>query len=188
MGSIRDKTHEARDNDAYMTIDPRSIPALLKIIKLRGKIWEPAAGECHMVRSLEAAGESVYATDIKAYTPQLTHIQDFLTFKKIPHPHIRTIVTNPPNGLNIQFALHALKLMEPVGGMVALYQRHEWDTTKRAAPIFDHPAFAMKIIPRFRPYWIAPKPGEKSASPFHKWSWYVWDWKHRGPPIIRFSP
>lgn len=187
MGTLRDKTHEARDNGAYMTIDPRPIPALLKHVTPRGVVWEPAAGNCDMVNALEAAGCKTYPTDLIARVPQVAHEKDFLSFTNAPSPDIGTIITNPPNNLNRSFAQHALRMMEKNHGLIAFYQRHEWDTTKRTIFLFDHPKFAMKIVPRFRPYWVEPKPGEKSPSPFHRWSWYVWDWQHSGPPTLRFA-
>ena len=183
----RDKTTAPVRRDAWMTIDQRVVPALLKHIKPGGLVWEPAAGLGDMAGALTDARFIVHATDIFKYKRLASgQVKDFFSFSEAP-TGVRSIITNPPNTLNLEFAIHAIKLMEPVRGMVALYQRHEWDTTKESSVIFDHPAFAMKIIPRFRPHWIKPKPGEKRSSPFHKWSWYVFDWEHCGPPIIKFS-
>ena len=186
--AIRDRTHKPKPRGSYQTIDPRPIPALLKHITPRGTIWEPAAGTGEMVRRLEYAGYSVQASGlIDGAGSILTASSNFFNFKEPPHG-CRTIITNPPNDLNIEFALHALKLMKRARGIIALYQRHEWDTTQESAKVFDHPAYAMKIVCRFRPVWIKPKEGEKKSSPFHRWSWFVWDWMHFGGPIIRFSP
>jgi hypothetical protein len=184
-GTARDKTHEARPGDAFMTIDPRVIPALLTHFKPFGVTWEPAAGEGHLVRALEAAGHAVRASDIDPrYVGGFGGGFDFLTAEEAP-PDVRCIATNPPNTLNIEFAKKAIELMEPVCGMVALYQRHEWDCTKESAEIFDHPAYAYKITCRFRPRWIEPKEGEKAASPFHRWSWFVWDFASIGLPALQ---
>ena len=184
----RDRTHEPRERDAYMTIDERVIPALLKHFIPRGVVWEPAAGTGEMVRGLRGEGCSVVATGLIDGPGSLLKVpRDFFSFNEPLGGSINSIITNPPNKLNLSFARHAIKLMEPAHGAVAIYQRHEWDTTKRAAEIFDHPAFAMKIVPRFRPIWVEPTPGKKAASPFHKWSWYVWDWTHSGPPVVRFA-
>ena len=185
--ATRDRTHEARDHDAYMTIDPRPIPALLRHLKPRGVVWEPAAGNCDMVHRLLQAGYKTCSTDLIARIAGVAYAQDFFQFSEPPNRDIQTIITNPPNKLNLSFAQHAIKMMKPVQGLVAFYQRHEWDTTQRAACLFDHPAYAIKVVCRFRPVWVKPKPGEKPPSPFHKWSWYVWDWQHQGPPIMRFA-
>lgn len=182
MQTARDRTHAPRERDAYMTIDQRVIPALLLHFKPRGRIWEPACGTGEMVARLARVGHAAVGTDISFGASW-----NFLTTYQRAAKDVETIITNPPNKLNLDFVRHALKLMEPVRGAVAIYQRHEWDTTKKTAEIFEHPAFAMKIVPRFRPIWIAPEPGKKASSPFHKWSWYVWDWKHKGAPVVRFA-
>lgn len=182
----RDKTTAPVRRDAWMTIDQRVVPALLKHLVPRGPIWEPAAGRGDMSEVLKAAGFNVYETDVFGYKRLVGgQIRDFFSFQQAPA--CCSIITNPPNSLNLEFAIHAIKLMEPVKGVVALYQRHEWDTTKESSVIFDHQAFAMKIIPRFRPRWIKPKRGEKAGSPFYRFSWFVWDWENKSPPIIKFS-
>lgn len=193
MTAARDRTHAPKANNAYFTIDPRPIPALLSHVDLsRGKVWEPAAGKLHLAQALQSHGHIVYCTDIQEYPtkiqhPWLAHVQDFFAFSEVPDESLRCIVTNPPNDHNISFAQHALKLMEPVDGVIAFYQRHDWDCAKRTAAIFDHPAFAMKITPRWRPIWFEKKKGEKTKSPFHRFSWFVWDFRHIGPPEVRYA-
>ena len=187
MKGARDKTHAPEAHDAYFTIDGRVIPALLRHMTLRGNVWEPAGGKGHMVRALEAAGYRVYSSDLVDHGVGIASGIDFLKETKDHGVGIESIVTNPPNNLNLAFALHGLKMIEKAHGIVALYQRHEWDTTQKTAPIFDHPAFAMKIVCRFRPRWFEPRAGEEAASPFHKFSWYVWDWRHSGRPVMVFS-
>lgn len=173
----RDKTHRPIERDAYHTIDLRVIPALLKHVKPRaGKILEPACGEGYMVRALEAAGYEVYGSDIFDYTKDGSGWRCNFLSTQLNDKSVSAIITNPPNKLNLEFAVHAIKQIEPVKGIVALYQRHEWDATRRTAPIFDHPAYAMKITCRWRPVWFKRGEGETAASPFHRWSWYVWDW------------
>lgn len=187
---LRDRTHEERPNDAWMTIDPRVIPALLLHFRPapKGVIWEPACGTGRMVKALRDRGFKVWATDIVAYDGfEADQLADFRG-RLYPPRDTAAIITNPPNTQNIEFAKKAIELMEPVRGMVALYQRHEWDTTKESAAIFDHPAYAYKITCRFRPRWIEPKPGEKASSPFHRWSWFVFDWASVGlPPLQKFA-
>jgi hypothetical protein len=188
MTGTRDKTHEPKAHNAYMTIDPRPIPALLRHFQLRGTILEPACGKLHMVNALTGAGHLVLPMDLIDHTGSLPaeHLRDFRLMTEAP-PNVRAVVTNPPNDLNLAFALHALKLMEPVRGQVALFQRVAWDTAKKTAPIFDHPAYAMKIICRFRPRWFEHVPGTKKKNPFHIWAWYCWDFRHSGPPVMRFA-
>jgi hypothetical protein len=105
------------------------------------------------------------------------------------------IITNPPyddkaSGITTHKSVaHALKLMEPEQGMVAMLLRNEWDCAKKSRPFTkDHPAFLMKIVLNFRPRWIEGTKG----SPRHNYSWYVWDWSKaiRAPhakPEIRYA-
>lgn len=111
---------------------------------------------------------------------------DFLQARAAPD--VETIITNPPNGFNVEFARRAIELMRPVGGAVALYQRHNWiGGATDIAPIFDDPSFAMQIIPRFRPRWKERVPGEPIIAPFYQWDWFIWDHRHVGDPVLKFS-
>jgi hypothetical protein len=55
----------------------------------------------------------------------------------------------------------------------------------RAGP-FEHP-FARKIALRRRIIWIERSDGVREA-PSTNHSWYVWNWRHRGPPVIEYWP
>lgn len=94
------QTNTRRDpTDLYPT-HPNWTRALLRAVKLRGPIWEPAAGDGSMVEVLRSAGYEVHATDI------LTG-QDFLAVNK---PWVGSIVTNPPYRFADEFIAHALDL------------------------------------------------------------------------------
>lgn len=186
----RDRTHKPKKHEDYFTIDARVVPALLKHIDLKGIVWEPACGKKHMSDAIaERHPRQVLATDIRSYRGAENNCIDFLKTESLPLRGIESLVTNPPNTLNLEFTLQALELMRPVNGVVAIFQRHEWDTTQRTAPIFDHPAYHMKITLRFRPYWFEPKAGEKKGQPFHKFAWYVWRWdrNQEWPAMLMFS-
>ena len=180
----RDRTHAPKAYDAYFTVDPRPVPALLRHFKPRGSIWEPCAGRGDLGWALMTAGFTVSCTDLIDHGGAVVeHGYDFL---KAETCSAETIITNPPNQRNVEITAHAIKLQERNAGAVAIYQRHEWDTNaERGRELFDHPAFAMKVACRFRPVWFADGGGE---NPFHRWSWYVWDWQSVGiDPIIKFS-
>ncbi|UTC29916.1 DNA methylase [Bajunvirus bajun] len=88
------------------------------------------------------------------------------------------IITNPPYGKDAEaITRHALHLMQPQAGLVAVLCRHEWDCAKSRSDLFDHPAFAMKITLRHRPRWIA----DSSGSPRFPYAWFVWDWAKVDP-------
>jgi hypothetical protein len=97
------------------------------------------------------------------------------------------IITNPPYGRDAEKMLkHALALMEPVKGLCIFLCRNEWDSSARRAPLFDHPAFAFKVILRHRPRWIEGSTG----APRHNYAWFGFDFAkaaalpHARPEII----
>lgn len=183
--SAFDRRYDRKADEAYFTIDPRPVPALLKHLCPRGVVWECAAGRGDMTRRIEDAGYVVVSTDlVDRGIPGIIGGVNFLD-QQIAFGE--TIVTNPPNNLNYDFVRHGLQIVEAFRGIVAVYQRDEWwcGSTK-AAELFDHPAFAMKIVCRFRPRWVEVE-AVKKVNPFHRWSWYVWDWHHVGPPVVRFA-
>lgn len=83
------------------------------------------------------------------------------------------IITNPPYGkLAEKAARHALRLMMAEKGFVAFLCRNEWDCAKGRSDLFDHPAFAAKVVLRHRPRWIAGSDG----APRHSYAWFCFDW------------
>jgi hypothetical protein len=88
--------------------------ALLGQVRLRGPLWEPAAGNGDMVRELERAGYQVQATDVLTGT-------DFLT-STVPWPG--SIITNPPYRFAYEFidralalAAHQVAMLLPMGAL-----------------------------------------------------------------------
>lgn len=185
-GQKRDRTHKQKARGAYMTIDDRCVAALLKFWRPRHPVWEPACGRGDMVRQIKGAGIDVRRwSDIKDYGFPETPLIDFL---KTGESFGSDVITNPPNEHSGDFARHALKLTKPYRGAVALLQRHDWDTAlDKRGDILRHPAYAMKIVLPFRPYWFRRKRGEKASNPFHRWAWYLFDWTHGGPPWTMFA-
>jgi hypothetical protein len=138
-------------------------------------IWEPASGTGQMVRVLERYAKKVVATDIETGT-------DFLTYGGVT---CDVVVSNPPYALATAFIEHALELMRPAGGIVAMLLRADFDSAASRRHLFaDCPAFAQKIVLTRRIRWF-----EKSkGSPSFNHAFYVWDWQHKGPPTIHYAP
>lgn len=139
------------------------------------KILEPACGTGKMVDALAEAGFSVVGQDI----------QDGADFLKRDYADVFTaVVTNPPYNQAAQFVTHALDLMRPGGGIVAMLLRTDFDHAKTRRHLFaDHPAFAKKIVLTKRIVWFD-RPG---AAPSFNHAWFVWDWKHGGPPTVAWD-
>lgn len=104
-------------NEFYPT-PAEAVRALLSVESFDGSIWEPACGDGAISKVLDAAGYRVVSTDLVDYGYGTAGV-DFLmqTASRARH-----IVTNPPygSGLADQFVTHALRLVEPTGGSVAM--------------------------------------------------------------------
>jgi hypothetical protein len=158
--------------------------ALLSQARLRGAIWEPAAGRGDIVSVLEGAGYSVVATDIVGADLGCAGAEriDFLTAKSMPDGVI-SVVTNPPYDQIKRFIDHALSLTRDCQGMVAMIARHEFDCAGGRKHLFDRSPFAMKVVLTKRPKWSE----MDKASPRHPF-WLVWDWRHTGPATLWYAP
>ena len=145
-----------------------------------GVVWEPACGNGKM-QSVIQKYYDVLGSDIYLGT-------DFLA-SQMPNPTVRRIMTNPPYELATEFCEHALRLTEPVGGMVMMLLRTDFDHAKSRSHLFrDCPAFAKKVVLTKRIVWFEPEPGSKGKSPSFNHAWFIWDWKNEGPPTIGYAP
>jgi hypothetical protein len=79
---------------------------------------------------------------------------DFLACSETPED-CEAIITNPPHELATEFCEHALRLMQAVGGVVAMLLRVDFDSAKGRAHLFrDNRAFAKKLVltKRIKPF------------------------------------
>ena len=161
------------DRDLYHTPDwvtQTLLPALRPVTC----IWEPAAGQGKMTGALQAAGYDVIATDIADGL-------DFLAEKR--NRGAEAIVTNPPFNQAREFIEHALALMEPVRGQVAMLLRTDYDHAITRQHLFGGcPAFAKKLVLTRRIVWYE----RPNAAPSFNHAWYVWDWQHSGAPCLMY--
>jgi len=140
-------------------------------------IWEPAAGSGQMVRALESVWFKVSGTDIQQG-------EDFFT---ITSSNFDAIVTNPPYSLATEFIEHALHLMKPNDGTVAMLLRADFDSAKGRRHLFaDNPAFVKKLVLTKRIVWVENE--GKKASPSFNHAWFIWDWRNAGkPPVLAYD-
>jgi hypothetical protein len=152
------------------------------IVTKPGTLWEPACGNGQMVAVLKGQF-LVLGTDIEH-----TCI-DFLKVNELPNPGIRGIITNPPYNLATEFCEHALKLVKPVNGFVAMLLRCDFDHAKTRAHLFGNcPAFEKKIVLTRRIVWFVEDDGKPKASPSFNHAWYVWSHQNEYPPTIAYAP
>lgn len=177
--SQRDSGYARKEHDLYETPAWVTAALLPHLPERLATVWEPALGTNKMGHVL-AQRFHVIGTDI-------TMGHDFLKMDLVDD--VRAIITNPPYTLATEFCEHALRLMEPVGGVVAMLLRTDFDHAKGRAHLFrDCPAFAKKLVLTKRIVWFEPEPGAKGKSPSFNHAWQVWDWRHEGPPTIAWGP
>lgn len=172
---------ERIDQDRYETPDFASAIILPYIAHVRCA-WEPACASGKMVRVLSESGfRWVIETDI-------CHGVDFLQQESPPMVSVRGIVTNPPyqRGIAQRFVEHALELMRPVEGTVAMLLPHGWDMAQERQHLFEpHPAWRRKIAIRKRIRWFEGTTGNPRG--FH--SWFLWDCRNLGAlPTAYWNP
>ena len=109
------RSADAAENDYYAT-PPRAMELLLKEESFSKDIWEPACGEGHLSKVLEANGYNVYSTDLidRGYG---IGGKDFLKEKGM---FAGDIITNPPYKYAKEFVEKALETVMP-GNKVAMF-------------------------------------------------------------------
>lgn len=172
--SQRDSGYERKERDLYET--PGWVTdALRPHVRPVAVVWEPACGGKKMVVALTKWNVAVCASDI-------SEGKDFLLFTTAQAAD--AIITNPPYVLAQEFIQHALDLLKP-RGFVAMLLRTDFDHAKTRQHLFSGcPAFAKKVVLTKRIKWFEDSKGQPSFN--H--AWYVWDWKHSGPPTLAYGP
>lgn len=133
------------------------------------KVWEPACGSGKIMAALSGMFQ-VYGTDA-------TDGIDFLRQTECGHD---AIITNPPYNMAEDFIRHAVQLTE-ADGFVAMLLRTDYDHAKTRRNLFESP-FAKKLVLTKRIRWIEGSTG----SPSFNHAWFIWDWKHSGPPQLAY--
>ena len=166
---------------------PEATRALLSVETFDGPIWEPACGQGHIARVLEASGHQVLSTDLNDWSYG-THGVDFLNDAHIvatraAAPRVKHIVTNPPygSGLADAFVRQALRIARQTGGKVAMLLN---------LASLAHPSRTprWRRSPPARIYAIDgvvcwPDPATRPPRHFteHRYAWCVWEPGHAEP-------
>jgi hypothetical protein len=173
--SQRESGYERKERDLYETPEWVTVALLPHIRSGIQDVWEPACGSGKMVRALsDGTPYIVRATDI-ADDPPL----DFLETAGLAD----AVITNPPYTLASEFIWHALKTTRERGGVVAMLLRTDFDHAKTRLHLFDREQFAKKLVLLRRIRWFE----DSKGSPSFNHAWFIWDWKHKGPPALAYA-
>ena len=174
--TIRGADYPREPLDHYPT--PReAVDVLFDNVELGPVIYDPACGPLkRIVRSAKRHGLLAAGHDV-------VNGHDFFDLKFLKG---MDVVTNPPYGdrrglMTLRFIEHALDVTEGHRCRVAMLLPIDFDSGKTRRHVFEHPAFALKLVLLDRIKWF----NGKSGSTNH--CWCVWSWKHRGAPIIRYA-
>jgi hypothetical protein len=172
--SQRDSGYERKERDLYET--PAWVTeALLPHLEPDCHIWEPACGSGKMARVLRDAEHPTVETDIEAG-------HDFLATIVTGW---QAIVTNPPYILAQEFIERALDLTKMNQGAAFMLLRTDYDHAKTRQHLFGGcPQFARKLVLTKRIKWFE----DSKGSPSFNHAWYMWTWKHQGPPTLAYGP
>lgn len=153
-----------------------------------GSVWEPAAGQGHMVEVLREAFEVVHGSDVEDYGAGF-QVGSFTGVGPdvVPRRSVDWIITNPPFNLAVEFAERALTEAR-IG--VALLLRSNWmEGAERYERLFrDRPprfiAQYCERVPMVAGRW---DPAAASATSY---AWFVWHQAHfrRETRVIWIAP
>lgn len=136
LGASNHALEERERNDYYAT-DPRAVEMLLELEQFAPVIWEPACGEGHISKVLQAHGYEVISTDLVYRGFGDPEPLDFL--KETLDGFEGDIITNPPYSVGLEFVQRALESIRP-GGKVAMFLKVQFlEGQKRGAFFKDTP-------------------------------------------------
>lgn len=180
-------TDEEREQNDYYATDPKAVDALLSLVDLPRKVWEPSCGEGHLSKRLEHFGHEVVSTDLidRGYGKGGV---DFFAQNAIPDG-CTCIVTNPPYKFATNYVLHALELLPP-GGILAMFLKLSFlEGKERKKKIYDITPpkwllpFSQRIMCAKNADFERMKAGGGSAVSY---AWFVWVKGKNNQTIIKW--
>ena len=149
LGSSNHVPEEREAFDYYAT-DPKAVEMLLELEQFSPVIWEPAGGEGHISKVLQAHGYEVISTDLVYRGFGDPEPLDFL--KETLDGFEGDIITNPPYSTGLEFVQRALEFVQRAlesvrpGGKVAMFLKVQFlEGQKRGAFFKDTPPNRLHI-------------------------------------------
>lgn len=177
--ATRNSDYEREERDAYYT-PAEVIDCVVKKAVLPGVMWDPCEGKGAVRDRLSHWGFICYGSDIETGP-------DFLETPTLPMPDVRGIVTNPPFNVAEDMIWHALGLLKPVQGLLALLLPSVFDHGRTKRHLFELcPQFTGQIKLQKRIVWFWPKDGS-TPHPSEWHSWFVWNWRNLREPWVRYD-
>lgn len=171
------------DNDFYPT-PPLVTLALLQREKFPGPIWEPCAGNGHMVHALQIGGYDVVSSELHDYdfTPDCAGL-DFTRADRVISA-ARSIVANPPYKSALPFVRKAVELGIEKHAWLLRFQFIEGHT-ERYQFFQDHPPIRIHVFSR-RVQISERGITEGVRGGVIVFAWWIWERGYTGAPALHW--
>lgn len=127
---------ENRETFDYYATEPKAVEMLLELERFAPLIWEPACGEGHISKVLQAHDYEVISTDLVYRGFGNPEPLDFL--KETLDGFEGDIITNPPYSVGLEFVQRALESVRP-GGKVAMFLKVQFLEGQKRGHFFKMP-------------------------------------------------
>ncbi|AKF12745.1 conjugal transfer protein [Sinorhizobium phage phiM7] len=178
--------YELSPNHYYPT-EPWATKTALRFFPItdRDRVWEPCAGNHHVVKVFREEGVPVYSSDIETYRYEHDEILDFLNKPDDYNPfNANVIFTNPPYGAGNRLAAAFCRKALLTKGVdkVAMLLTPKFDFGSTRTDLFrDNPAFYGKLHLLDRISWA-----ENGKTGTDDSAWYFWDKRNTEENPIMF--
>ena len=178
--AVNQRSADAQPDDYYAT-DPKAVELLLQNETFEGPIWEPACGEGHISKVLDAHGYELFSSDL-VYRGYGTPYFDFLS----PGNYAEwegDVITNPPYKYAKDFVEKALNLVRP-GAKVAMFLKLTFLEGQGRRELFrDNPPASVYVSSARLE---CGKNGVFTGSSAVAYCWVVWRKGHTGPTYLKW--
>lgn len=182
LGSSNHVPEEREAFDYYAT-DPKAVEMLLELEQFAPVIWEPACGEGHISKVLQAHGYKVISTDLVYRGFGDPEPLDFL--KDTLEDFEGDIITNPPYKYALEFVQKALDSVQP-GKKVAMFLKLQFLEGKSRKQFFLHNPPKVVYVSSSRLICAMNGEFEKYPSSAVAYAWFVWEKGFKDDPIIKW--
>ena len=143
LGSSNHAADQRETFDYYAT-DPKAVEMLLEMETFAPVIWEPACGEGHISKVLQAYGYEVISTDLIYRGFGDPEPLNFL--EETLNDFEGDIITNPPYSSGLEFVKRALDSVRP-DGKVAMFLKVQFLEGQKRGEFFRQPPPKSLHIP-----------------------------------------
>lgn len=183
IGASNHTDHDRVPHD-YYAIDPKAVEMLLELEQFAPVIWEPACGEGHISKVLQAHGHEVISTDLIYRGFGDPEPLDFL--KETLDGFDGDIITNPPYSLAQDFVQTAIDTVK-LGRKVAMFLKIQFLEGKKRFALFEKSPPRTVYVSRSRV-----RCGTNGNFDEYKngstlcYAWFVWEKGFTGDPVIKW--